>query len=262
MVALVRGSSLVDLARNQLMSNVSLISNMLYHFMLASMALNWVLNFYIAHVHVWLRHAKETGFFVCSDLKKKEISATDECPSHLFENNEVGCPQNQTTSPPSSSKACLVAFQQHDLSRVFNGLDSDGDGLISTEDIKSLLEKLGLEYICDNDMKTILGFPEHMTSDDFFRLCHNLLEETEPSETHHGVLERGELMEAFCVFDNDGDGFICPSDLQQVLHTLGLREGEEIGNCEKMITKFDCNGDGRIDFMEFENMMAVMKIKT
>ena len=67
-----------------------------------------------------------------------------------------------------------------------------------------------------------------------------------------------ELVEAFSVFHKNGDGSISPWEVQQVLLSLGLKEGQDLESCEMMITRFDKNSDGRIDFEEFENIMTMM----
>ncbi|XP_038696504.1 probable calcium-binding protein CML46 [Tripterygium wilfordii] len=60
-----------------------------------------------------------------------------------------------------------------------------------------------------------------------------------------------EVKEAFDVFDFNKDGFIDALELQRVVCNLGSKEGRELENCRKMIRSFDKNGDGRIDFSEF-----------
>lgn len=74
-----------------------------------------------------------------------------------------------------------------------------------------------------------------------------LFEDQEPS------LE--EVKQAFDVFDENKDGFIDAGELQRVLFVLGLREASEFQNCHKMISNYDENQDGRIDFIEFVKIM-------
>jgi len=74
-----------------------------------------------------------------------------------------------------------------------------------------------------------------------------LFDENEPS------LE--EVKMAFDVFDENKDGFIDAKELQRVMCILGLKEGLEVKNCQKMIKNFDENQDGRIDFTEFVKIM-------
>lgn len=64
-----------------------------------------------------------------------------------------------------------------------------------------------------------------------------------------------EVKEAFDVFDENRDGFICAEELQKVLCALGFSEGFELDRCMRMIAVFDENGDGRIDFAEFVRLM-------
>ncbi|WOL02687.1 putative calcium-binding protein CML45 [Canna indica] len=77
----------------------------------------------------------------------------------------------------------------------------------------------------------------------------SLFEEKEPS------LE--EVKETFCVFDDNGDGFIDAAELQRVLTRLGFVEGLELAACERMIELYDDNGDGKIDFLEFVKFMEI-----
>ncbi|KAF3591286.1 hypothetical protein DY000_02026976 [Brassica cretica] len=73
--------------------------------------------------------------------------------------------------------------------------------------------------------------------------------------------EEADLVEAFKVFDENGDGFISARELQAVLKKLGLPEGSEMERVEKMIVSVDRNQDGRVDFSEFKNMMRIVLIK-
>lgn len=101
---------------------------------------------------------------------------------------------------------------------------------LSVGEVKTIMEKLG--NLCD----------ENYDDDEIARL----FEEDEPS------LE--ELKEAFDMFDQNSDGFIDAGELGKVLCSLGLVEPLEV-DCQRMITVFDHNGDGRLDFKEFVQLV-------
>ncbi|GLJ50339.1 hypothetical protein SUGI_1072340 [Cryptomeria japonica] len=213
-----------------------------------SLALSWALQFYSAFVHDFAIEIIKTGFFGLLIAKNSEIMPDEGCPTSESVKNEMGS--------LSEDEKWLENVKKWELARIFSGLDRNRDGMVSADDIQGLLEKFGLHYCCDESTKILMNFPEHMNFDEFCRACLSLLEEAQSSESREDVKEEGELREAFCVFDKDGDGFIAPSDLQLVLLSLGFREAQDLENCEAMITRFDKNSDGRIDFDEFENMFS------
>ncbi|MBA0568434.1 hypothetical protein Golob_005931 [Gossypium lobatum] len=68
--------------------------------------------------------------------------------------------------------------------------------------------------------------------------------------------KRNELLrQAFKIFDEDGNGFIDAVELKRVLQCLGLDNGWDMTQIEKMLKVVDLNLDGKVDFTEFELMM-------
>ncbi|CAL1268506.1 unnamed protein product [Larinioides sclopetarius] len=55
-----------------------------------------------------------------------------------------------------------------------------------------------------------------------------------------------ELHEAFRVFDKNGDGFISPGELRQVMTNLGEKLSDE--EVEDMIKEADLDGDGLVNY--------------
>lgn len=65
-----------------------------------------------------------------------------------------------------------------------------------------------------------------------------------------------ELREAFRVFDRDEDGFVGAGELWYVLRRLGMGDSSSAReDCARMIAAHDADGDGRISFREFRDMM-------
>ncbi|GLJ09376.1 hypothetical protein SUGI_0107700 [Cryptomeria japonica] len=158
--------------------------------------------------------------------------------------------EEKVISFESEVRPALVLPKEY-LQRVFSMFDRDVDGLISSEDIRCILENLGL--IVSSEHLDIT--PDFLGFDEFLGLYNSLWD-----VYYRGDLEDedvDELMEVFNVFDKDGDGYICASELQQILHSLGLKEGRDISVCESMIRKVDINSDGKVDFNEFKHMMLL-----
>ncbi|BAB86191.1 unknown protein [Oryza sativa Japonica Group] len=66
-----------------------------------------------------------------------------------------------------------------------------------------------------------------------------------------------ELMEAFKVFDADGDGRITAEELRGVMVAIlgGDGDGCSLDDCRRMIGGVDADGDGFVGFQDFARMM-------
>ncbi|XP_057531202.1 probable calcium-binding protein CML43 [Amaranthus tricolor] len=163
------------------------------------------------------------------------------------------------------------------LRRVFDLFDKNGDGVISLDEIKQALVLLGLDDDADSDARADADDHElkAIVSDfirpgnkglafEDFQALHNslntnlILRDLHPNEVYDEEDQvESDLTEAFKVFDSDGDGFISASELQQVLSKLGFPEAQqELQHIQLMISSFDHNHDGLVDFVEFKVMMS------
>ncbi|XP_061340404.1 calmodulin-like [Gastrolobium bilobum] len=64
----------------------------------------------------------------------------------------------------------------------------------------------------------------------------------------------GEFLEAFCLFDKDGDGCITIEELGTAIRSLD--ENPTVEELQIMMNEGDMNGNGTIEFGEFLNLMA------
>ena len=165
------------------------------------------------------------------------------------------------------------------LRRVFDLFDKNGDDVITVEEISQALFLLGLEAE-HSELRSIItsfirpGLDGLAYSD--FESLHKSLNDTfldcvdghpgEEDDAHGDLVDaanleekeviESDLTEAFKVFDQDGDGYISAMELQTVLSKLGLPEAnQELRQIQLMISSFDLNHDGRVDFFEFKDMM-------
>lgn len=142
----------------------------------------------------------------------------------------------------------LTEEQIAEFKEAFQIFDKDGDGLITTKELGTVMRSLG-QNLSEEELKTMI---EEVDTDksgtidfqEFLGLMAWKMKETDIEE---------ELIEAFKVFDRDGNGLISAHELRFVMSTSGEQLTEE--DIEEMIREADENGDGYIDYEEFVKMM-------
>ena len=154
------------------------------------------------------------------------------------------------------------------LRRIFDIFDENKDGEITVRELNRALDKLGLKESPDELQSAIKDFvmegKSGLAFEGFVELHQSLGDSIFGPELEDKEEEdESDLIEAFHVFDEDGDGFICARELQSVLRKLGFYdEGEDIGRVNAMICSVDKNKDGLVDFHEFRHMMVCISAKS
>ncbi|CAN6476147.1 unnamed protein product [Victoria cruziana] len=144
----------------------------------------------------------------------------------------------------------VLLLKPWELQTIFQRLDCNHDGRIDVDEMQSMLRLVGIDHD-RRDLEKVFGGVS-LDQEKFAAIC-KAAEDAGDHDDGGGDGER-ELLESFKVFDEDGDGFISSEELERVLVRLGLwKEGD--GDCMAMISKFDSNMDGRLDFQEFKDMM-------
>lgn len=153
----------------------------------------------------------------------------------------------------------MSSLNANDLHKIFTKLDRNGNGLISIDQLKWLLERIGFRISLE-ELQLLVGPTTCLDSIDFF-IFYEIVVKKNDTGTSNEANEinslDGDLAEAFKVFDLNGDGFISCEELQNVLSRFGLWDEHEGRDCKSMINMFDKNSDGLLDFEEFRSMMTV-----
>ncbi|KAJ3679868.1 hypothetical protein LUZ60_016146 [Juncus effusus] len=153
-----------------------------------------------------------------------------------------------------SSSVIASMDMQAQLKIVFDLIDSNGDGKISSAELRKLMISLGHEK--STSQEEVEGMVKELDLNGDGQID---FEEFSQAVTCGGAKGDHEaLAEAFEVFDRDKNGLISARELRRVL--VGLGHGKcSLRDCRLMIRGVDKNGDGMVDFDEFKSMMTFLR---
>ncbi|KAK2660662.1 hypothetical protein Ddye_007195 [Dipteronia dyeriana] len=185
---------------------------------------------------------------VCSRLIGELVQSLGVSRSNSTDHHDIN-DQNSTCKPPQTAPTPVDELMlKAALTAVF-GMQNNGK--IKKEKARRVVENLGLMY--SEEEKSRFDLP-----------AGGVDEEGEEEVVVEEVLvemqeksRRDELLrEAFKIFDEDGNGYIDATELKRVLQCLGLDKGWDMLELQMMLKVVDLNLDGKVDFGEFELMMA------
>ncbi|OWF37204.1 Calmodulin [Mizuhopecten yessoensis] len=144
----------------------------------------------------------------------------------------------------------LSSAQIAEYKESFSLFDKNGDGRIEAKELGTVMRGLGqnpteselLDIIheADLDGNGTIDFPEFLS----MMVNHRNLASDDQKE---------ELKEAFRIFDVDGNGLIEAEELRHMMKNLGEKLTDE--QVDDMIKEADIDGDGKVNYEEFVNMM-------
>eukprot|EP00448_Togula_jolla_P009181 CAMPEP_0170607114 /NCGR_PEP_ID=MMETSP0224-20130122/20879_1 /TAXON_ID=285029 /ORGANISM="Togula jolla, Strain CCCM 725" /LENGTH=154 /DNA_ID=CAMNT_0010932253 /DNA_START=81 /DNA_END=545 /DNA_ORIENTATION=- len=140
----------------------------------------------------------------------------------------------------------LIEEQIDEFKETFELFDHDKDQRLSVKELGTLLSSLGQTHselelhnmMNEVDADDFIAFPQ------FLSLMARKVKDTDTEE---------ELIEAFKVFDRDGDGYISAGELRHSMTNLGEKLTD--AEVDEMIKEADTDADGRINYEEFQKMM-------
>ncbi|QCD99817.1 probable calcium-binding protein CML44 [Vigna unguiculata] len=151
----------------------------------------------------------------------------------------------------------MCALTRSDLQRIFEKVDVNGDGFLSLEELKMVLEKTGFKYSVE-ELECLVG-KKRLELSEFLVFYECMVKQKNGEEEGGDEIEDVErdLVKTFKVFDLDGDGFITSQELECVLKRLGMWDERCGKDSTSMICSYDTNFDGKLDFQEFKDMMLL-----
>lgn len=131
---------------------------------------------------------------------------------------------------------------------AFEMFDRDKDGYINQKELGNILRSLGHDPSEQDlvDMMQDIDVNNNKCIDfnEFMQLMHKRAKQSDIEE---------ELVEAFRIFDKEGNGLIPTSEFKHIMLTLGEKLNEE--EVEEMMKEADSKNEGVIDYKEFAKLM-------
>ena len=161
--------------------------------------------------------------------------------------SDAASPVARSSSSSSSSRRSSGtgsgSGRKSELRRIFQHFDRDNDGKISGAELSAFFASMGDDLHVPSSSSSSSGGGYLLDFAGFVAL-----------------MERGEgsqedLRRAFEVFNAvEPAGRITARGLRRVLAQLG--DDRSVADCEAMIRAYDVDGDGGLDFHEFQRMMS------
>jgi len=145
------------------------------------------------------------------------------------------------------------------LDAIFKQADRNMDGVLSKQELRLSLEKAGQKF-SPKEMDKLFERMDVNKQDSI-----SYTEFLTVAADSDMLLQRDKLKQAFDTFDTDDDGFITSEELQSIFSRGGgAEEGRVVVSskaAKSMVKQADKDGDGKIDFDEFVNMMMNLQVK-
>ena len=138
--------------------------------------------------------------------------------------------------------------QRKELQDVFDQFDKDKDGKISAKELENAMQSMGQNPTVDEVQEMMrevdLNQDGKIDFDEFMYLMTKSSPDTQTED---------EVINAFRVFDKEGNGLIASSELKHIMMTIGDKMTEE--EADEMVNEADIDEDGMINYEEFMRMM-------
>lgn len=135
---------------------------------------------------------------------------------------------------------------QKELEEAFKLFDADGDGLITSVELRSLIEKVGgimsegeataLIHQADKDGNKGIDMSE-------FKTLWTAIRGDGEAETA--------IRKEFQTMDVDNSGFITKDEMLSIIEKSGNFTGDKMAEAQRCVSELDVDKDGRVSYPEF-----------
>jgi calmodulin len=156
--------------------------------------------------------------------------------------------ENVDAIPAPQGPNSLTEEQVSEFKEAFDLFDKNGDGRIPTKELGTMMRSLG-QNPSDSELQDMIDEvdADNTGTIDFTEFLTMIARETKEIDSE------GEIKEAFKLFDRDDSGFISAAELRKVMSSLGENLTDD--EIDEMIRETGQEGDGRIDYNEFVQLM-------
>ena len=135
------------------------------------------------------------------------------------------------------------------IEEAFDLFDKNGDGNITRTELGVVMASLGYHHT-DTDIEAMINAVD---SDGSGTINFNEFVSLMGRKADEPISEQ-EVLDAFKVFDKDGNGLISAVELKYIMTSLGEKLTDN--EVEEMIGEVDKDEDGHINYDEFVKMMS------
>lgn len=134
--------------------------------------------------------------------------------------------------------------------KIFKEFDADNSGFLELDEVKNALDKLSGNFNIQPTLEDVKNIVAEQDTDN-----NGKLDMAEFCKLFDSIQESGnQIREQFQFFDRDGNGKVSKKELKKALRELN--ENISKTDLKRMIKDADVDGDGEIDFEEFQKILA------